>query len=412
MTPSERIYSWAKYLKHLGFYPIIVTRNWDFTITGFSDELKSSGTEPIHEKFEDYEVWYMPYKQSFKESLYTESPGLKKSVYKLFSVFTSILQIFTYKFSPFQPLLKKCDELLNNDKEIDYLIVSAYPHAFFNFAYLLNKKHKIKWVADYRDDWTSNEIINRSKLHQLLNYFNSFNEKKWLSTSAFFITVSDYYVKKIRNVIGNIPGYCVLNGYLEENYTHLIQGQYYESFTITYVGSLYYTQPIELFLDGVKKFIQKQQVEKFKVIFVGIKNNVEAYQRILNNIHGFEKYFDFTSRVNKMEAIEIQHKSDLLLICTHTNMKGTPGSKLYEYIALQKPILITPGDDDIVESTLKETNQAKVAKNVDEVCEQIEQQYMLYLSQNRSSKNFNFEMIKKYNRYNQTVLLAQLLKKY
>lgn len=407
LTPSERIYSWAKYLHETGYYPIIVTRNWDFEIKGFSDELKSSGTDEKFEKFENYEVWYMPYKQSYKESLFTQKNKLpKKILYLVLSFIATISQIFTFRNSPLRPIYLKANELLQNDKKIDKILVSAYPYALFKFAYLLHKKFKIKWIADYRDDWTSNEILNKSNIHRFFNFLNSFNEKKWLSTAACFTTVSDFYVEKIKHVIGNVPGYCIQNGFMKENYQNLNAEDKFDKFTITYVGSLYYTQPIEIFLEGVKLFIETNQPKSFQVIFVGLKNNVEAYQRVLSQITGYNNFFVFTERISKQEAISIQHKSNLLLICTHTNMKGTPGSKLYEYIALKKLVLITPGDQDIVEATLQKTNQALIATSSNEVADVILRNY---LNPDTSNEIVKMNEIEKYDRYFQAKLLGNIL---
>jgi hypothetical protein len=145
------------------------------------------------------------------------------------------------------------------------------------------------------------------------------------------------------------------------------------------------------------------------VLFVGLKNNKDAYQRVCNEIIGYETYFEFTERVNKMEAIDLQHKSNVLLICTHTNMKGTPGSKLYEYIALKKLVLITPGDKDIVEATLSQTNQAIVAPTDKEVCKQLIALYHSYTSQDHKEQHVNLNEIKSYDRYFQTERLGNIL---
>ncbi|MEZ5045573.1 MAG: hypothetical protein R2831_01130 [Chitinophagaceae bacterium] len=410
LTPSERIYSWAKYLKALGYYPIIVTRNWDIEIKGFEDELKTSGTSPLHKVYDDYEVWYMPYKQSFKEYLYfKKSSSLIKLLYLLVSFKINFLQIFTNRFSNFYFLYRKAAQLIESDKGIKKIIVSAYPYLLFNYAYKLNKKYKIPWIADYRDDWTSNEILNKSKIHSILNKLNSYNEKKWLSSAYCFTTVSDFYIQKIQRVIGPVKGVCIENGYMKENYLTLENVELYEDFTVTYVGSLYRTQPIELFLEGVLKFIELNKPEKFKVLFVGLLTNTEAMERLKKYTELFPKYFTFTSRISKQEAIAMQYKSAMLLLCTHTNMKGTPGSKLYEYIALKKRVLITPGDGDIVENTLQKTGQGIVASTSEEVVSILEKEYSAYFNMGTKNEYINEEAIKKYDRFYQTKILADIL---
>lgn len=196
---------------------------------------------------------------------------------------------------------------------------------------------------------------------------------------------------------------------MPENYQNLKPNDRFDKFTITYVGSLYHTQPIELFLQGVKTFINTQKPTAFQVIFVGLKNNKDSYQRVYNEIRGFEPFFVFTERLNKSEAIDIQHKSNVLLICTHTNMKGTPGSKLYEYIALKKLVLISPGDEDIVEETLTKTNQAIVARTNEAVCDQVKALYHSFISQDHKEQHVNLNEIKSYDRYFQTERLANIL---
>ena len=43
LTASQRALGWAKYLKEFGYYPIIITRNWDLPIGKPEDAGISSG---------------------------------------------------------------------------------------------------------------------------------------------------------------------------------------------------------------------------------------------------------------------------------------------------------------------------------------------------------------------------------
>lgn len=369
LTPSERIYSWAKYFKEFGYYPIIVTRNWDLEIKGFADELKSSGEKEKWEKHDGYEVCYLPYKQSLKESFYTEQGGLQRVVYLLLTVLTNLIQLFTFKFSPLRIFYNKADAILTESKDIDYLIVSAYPYAFFEYAHDLHKKHGVKWVADYRDDWTSNEILNKTTFHRILNKLNARNERKWLSNASFYISVSDFYVEKIKRVIGGgIDGFTIPNGYMRENY--LIENvATHDYLSITYVGSLYHNQPIEEFLQAFKVSIDNLQKPAMKILFLGLKSNMNAYNRVMQEMQGYEDYIVCTDRMPKQEVIQWQAASHFLLSVTYEDMKGIPGSKLYEYIALRKPVIVFPGDEDIIENTLSETGQGIVARSKKEMSE-------------------------------------------
>ena len=66
LTPAERTFSFACYLNEFGYYPIVVTRNWDIPILHSRDEHKKTGDHIIHEKKQNYEVYYVPFKPTLK----------------------------------------------------------------------------------------------------------------------------------------------------------------------------------------------------------------------------------------------------------------------------------------------------------------------------------------------------------
>ena len=196
---------------------------------------------------------------------------------------------------------------------------------------------------------------------------------------------------------------------MKENYEALSVSNLFENFTLTYVGSLYHNQPFEEFLNGLKHFIDQNNDPKFTLLFVGLKNNLDAYTRIKKEIIGYEKYVEFTDRLPKNETIDIQYKSHVLLSCTYNGMKGIPGSKLYEYIALKKPVLIFPGDQDIIEESLTHTNQAIVARSENELFKQLCELYSNYLQKKPLVSNINNEAVKQFDRHFHALKLGELL---
>lgn len=393
LTPSERIYSWAKYLKKGNYYPIIITRNWDKPVkNSTTDMYQSSGSEIIIQKHEDYEVHYLPYSSCLKDKLFIKFDGTKW--YIIYLVFTFFFNFFKHLFLSINPTYKFIDYTvgiiqLNSCKK---MIVSAGPFELFGYAHKIWQRTKIKWIADYRDDWTTSELNKSNFFKSILNKIDSYFEKKWVKSASSFTTVSDHYVAKISKLIEK-KGDMMTNGFMPENYSN--EYPLFDEFTITYVGSIYPTQPIELFLEAIKTYINTQETPpKLKVIFVGIKDEPPLISRILSNIKGYEHYVKFTSRIPKKEAIEIQSRSHMLLVCAHTSLKGVPGSKLYEYIALKKPILIFPSDKDIIERTLNETGQGLICEKKEDL--------LLYLNEyitNYHLKNIvNHDKINSYSR--------------
>ncbi|MEO8766191.1 MAG: hypothetical protein ABI416_17950 [Ginsengibacter sp.] len=412
LTPAERIFSFATYLNEFGYYPIVVTRNWDIPILHSRDEHKKTGDRTIHEKKENYEVYYVPFKPTLKNILFEKFYGTKFYFLYLWTAFIYTFgENFSSLFTPYLPLYRQCKKLLQENNDIAYMLISAGPFHLFKFGYKFNRKFNTSWIADYRDDWNTNNLMQHSIFKKLLRDVSGHYEKKWLSNANFFISVSDFYVKKIHAFLKNIPGYTIFNGYIETNYP--TGGDVTtDQFVITYAGSLYHTQPVEIFLAAYKKFIdQAAGVPNSRVIFLGLEANPPLLAIVKKQVKGYEKYFNYTDRVAKKEAIAIQYNSTILLAIGYGNRKGIPGSKVYEYLALRKPVLICPSDHDIIEETLRSTNQAIVTNTVDECADKLRELYSEFVSAGKIAIKTNDDIILQYSRKAQVRRLAALMSK-
>jgi glycosyltransferase involved in cell wall biosynthesis len=352
----------------------------------------------------------MPFRPTLKNRLFAKYSGTKfYFLYLLCSFIYNIGENFFSSFTPFLPLYKQTKKILSENNDIRTMLISGGPFQLFKFGYRLKKKFDIKWIADYRDDWNTNELVHNSKFKIFVQKISKYNEIKWVSSAAFFISVSNHYVNKIKNLIKTIPGYTIVNGYMEENYVNLPPQKKDGIFQLTYVGSLYPNQQIEVFISAYKRFIDNLPHIKSKVIFVGLRASSLSLQKVQLLATGYETYFEYTFRMPKKDAIDVQNKSTVLLICAYGNLKGIPGSKLYEYIALQKPVLVCPSDGEIIEETLTETGQGYFANTEYECYELLNKLYKEYGGNSSTSKNINVAAIKKYSRYENVKNLAALL---
>lgn len=409
LTPAERVFSFASYLEEYGYYPIVITRNWDIAINDFSDEYKKTGDHVIHKINSNFEVYYVPFKPTFKDNLFAKLYGTRiYFIYLITAFIYSFGENFSSAFTSYFPLYKLCKKVLAENKDISLLIISGRPFHLFKFGFKLHKKFRIKWIADYRDDWSTYSLDTNNFFKILVKKIARHNEIKWVSTASFFTSVSDFYVKKIKKLLRRIPGHTIYNGYLETNY-HQQGEKVQDKFTITYAGSIYDTQPIDIFLTAFKRFVDTQENCNANVIFIGLKIIPPMLKKVTQLVKGYEKYFRYTLRVSKKEAIDIQCNSTVLLAVGHQNQKGTPGSKLYEYIALKKPVLICPGDQDIIENTLTSTNQAIVVNNVNECIEKLNELYDEYCKKGKIEIQVNTTVGWQYTRKEQVRKLASLM---
>ncbi len=408
MTASERIYSWAAYLHEHNIYPTIVTRNWDVTVKNSADLVRSAGDTIIHRQYDHYEVYYVPYKQSFKDNVFLNLYGSPFYFFYLILAFLSSLkEVFTTWGSPLMPLYRQAKQLLKQS-QYESLVISGNPFGLFHFGYKLHREFGIPWIADYRDDWTTNEIhLSSNIFKRIIQKLTAQTEKKWVGSAGAFISVSDYYVEKIHSLLPSTKGYTLLNGFIADNYVDIPKIEN-PQFTISYAGSIYPQQPVEIFLRAAVRLLSENI--QLKVNFIGIASDTQVVNRVKKEIVGYESHFEFTERVSKSKAIEIQFNSHLLLVVAHQGLKGTPGSKLYEYIALKKPVLLCPSDHEIIADTLADTGQAFIAEN-EEACYHLLKKLQGSFLENGAipMKELREEAINKYSRHAQTSILAEAI---
>ncbi|HNB80514.1 MAG TPA: glycosyltransferase [Chitinophagaceae bacterium] len=379
VTASERIASFARYLQNGSYYPVVITRNWDYPIkNSTSDVYRSSGTEIRIEKKEGYEVHYLPYRASLKDHLFIRLEGTPfYFIYLIAAFIFSVTNLMALRFSSYGFLYRYLVQQFKNEKEPIRLVVSAMPFELFGIAWLLQKKFPLKWIADYRDDWSSSSLYGKNLVRKIQHRVFAFFEKKWLKSASLFLSVSEHYVDKIARVIHR-PGKVLFNGFLPENYPPAVEAS--SVFTLCYVGSVYPSQPIEKLIEGILLFIRSYpKAPPVKVCFIGIGKEPKIIARIQQYISGYESYFEFTDRLPKKEAIHVQMRSHALLICAHGSLKGIPGSKLYEYIAIKKPVIVYPTDGDIIETSLRFTRQGLFCRDAEEMKSHLQTLYGLFL---------------------------------
>lgn len=409
---SYRIQSWAKYLIEFGYYPVVVTRKWEETMNDYSDMSKQTSEGIEHHKFENFEVYYLPYKPNRRDRLLAKHGKEKYLFYRKVLTFIEIFfQNITNSVIPFRNLYSFSKHLLKNNPDIKLVITSGKPFILFKFCYFLKKKYNVKWVADYRDDWNSTQWkIFYNKLQLIFLKIETFFEKKWVSSADHITSVSDYYVNIISAFV-NKNGSSIMNGYDESDYPNNAE-TYFNDFTIVYNGTLYNSQPIEIFLEGLKKVIDRNNnVIKIKILFPGLSVDSQMTDEVRANLKGYEDNYEITGRIKKEEVISIQLKSHVLLMIGHTGIKGTTSSKIFEYLACKKNILLCPSDNDIIERIITETGSGIICNSSVEIEEKLQSLINEYLKTGKIKYNSIRNEIEKYSRRNQTKKLAEVFDK-
>jgi glycosyltransferase involved in cell wall biosynthesis len=174
---------------------------------------------------------------------------------------------------------------------------------------------------------------------------------------------------------------------------------------------LYPSQDIEVFLDALKQFIDKHPDlrSKIKMRFPGILFLKHVAERVRKLMKGYEDILIMTERISRNEVLELQAKAHLLIMVSHRGAIGIPSSKIYEYLGLGKPVLICPGDKDILDNTFSPYNLGEIAYNVEEAYQTIEKYMRIYLEGNYQELKADLAYTGQFSRRNQAESLAELL---
>ncbi len=238
------------------------------------------------------------------------------------------------------------------------MVVTAPSFSLFLLAAHISKQTGLRWIADYRDDWTTNE---ESSIFTRFKYviFERILEKMALKSASAYFAVSDVQLKKIGGLIRK-PGYLLENGY-DLNHEVSINAQGLLPFNIEdnklnviYTGTLYNTQSLN-YLISVLEELNYELRQHLSIFFVGVdERQLLSYPRLIEH---YGKTIFSCGRTNKKSADKLLELSDVALYVAYLDktgcpIKGIPSSKLYEYIKLKKPVIMMPTDGDVAEQTL------------------------------------------------------------
>ena len=407
LTASQRVSSWAKYLNKSGYFPIIITRKWEKHIKTFKDCHYSTTPALLIEKNEKYEVHFCPYNANFRDRLHTKNKMsyLKKTL----SFFEIIFQNFLFNFCPFSNMYYHADDLIKQNPEIKAILVSGNPFIQFRFAYHLNKKYQIPWIADYRDAWTTSTInnIQNNKIHEVINRYHHFFEKKWIKSASLITASSDPIGKSVSKITG-VDSFPIYNGFEPNDFLEcksvMKQNDFFQ---IAYIGTLYAGQDVSVFLTAFKKFIDEVKA-KTKILFPGLDLDQDQKGRIKKIMTGYEAYYQTSSRIPKSEILEIEKSSHLLLHVAWKGHDGIIASKIYEYIGSGSKIVIAPGDNGSIDEIVKKSNSGFVFNDIQTTFDFLCKEYENFVNGKIEFNKKNNESFQ-FTRKNQTLMLAKLI---
>ncbi len=243
-----------------------------------------------------------------------------------------------------KPSVKFLSEYIANNS-IDVLITTGPPHSLHLIGLELKEKLGIKWIADFRDPWTTIHYHKSLRLNSASERKHKELEAAVLNSADTIVVTSPTTKKEFERITTN-PIEVITNGFdLDKNIEVAIDSV----FSISHIGSLLSERNPELLWKTLREIAEENPSfkEDLQLKFVGTVSE-EVKESLYQN--GLLANSSFLGYVSHATALKLQRKSQLLLLIEIDSLETRaiiPG-KLFEYIAAKRPIIaIGPCESDI-----------------------------------------------------------------
>lgn len=355
-----------KYLPELGWKPVIYTpENPDASVVDetLNDEIHCE-TEiiktPIWEPYEVFRKLTGKKKgEKFKAGYISEaSSGDWKSKLSVF-IRGNFLIPDPRKFW-IRPSVKFLTNYLR-ENPVDLIISTGPPHSMHLIALGLKKQFDIPWIADFRDPWTDIDFYDKLRLIRRADKRHRKLELKVLEKADHVVTVSKSWSEDLSKIPGKKVE-VIHNGFDPKDFEN-ITGTPGSTFTIAHFGAFNRDRnPSNLWkVLGILADENPVFKEKLRIRLIG-QTDDSVVRDIEKN--GLKKNLVQTEHLPHKKGLEELAKSQILLLPINDapNARGILPGKMYEYMALKRPILaIGPTDADFV----KILNETKTGEAFD-----------------------------------------------
>lgn len=264
----------------------------------------------------------------------------------------------------------------------DVILCTTYYYFPLLTAERLSKAWGIPYVVDLRDiveQWGTKSYFT-TKLPNLLGaekivarWYEQKNlrmRNRILAGAKAVTTVSPWHQEHLQ-ALTKTPVHLIYNGYDEEEMHFEKKGS--EVFSVAFIGrfiSLSLRQP-QLLFAAVGEILKDGEIEKgeWRLDFYA-EAEKEAEVRALAREYGAEKLLQWHGFVSRSELNNIMAESSVLLALgcpPKDGQHGILGTKVFEAIGVEKPLLLVPSDEDSLAQLIRETGIGCAARDKEEV---------------------------------------------
>ncbi len=242
-------------------------------------------------------------------------------------------------------------ELLKQ-KEIDSFLVSAPPWSMITLGTRLKEKTKKKFILEYRDPFTQGPFYHPPR-DDLRKEFERMEEDALHAADAVVMVTGKFARMMVHRWPFTVDKISVVpNGYDADDFPieGILPENWGNKFVLAYAGSLYTDYHTDVFIDGLKLWLDKKPGLK-KQVLMSYMGFMDRRQRNYIDSSGLGGITEFSGYLHHRGAIAMMCAADVLILALPDIPKagGHISAKIYEYMASGTPVLASVPDGEMSE---------------------------------------------------------------
>ena len=288
---------------------------------------------------------------------------------------------------------------------INTIITTGPPHSLHLIGLRLQERLGVKWLADFRDPWTTIGYHKALKLSAASAEKHKRLERQVLQAANHIIVTSKRtkteFLSKTKQ-----PITVITNGYDNHYIGQTVKD---DKFTLAHIGSLLSERNPKQLWAALKAIINENDDfrSEFELKLIGVVS--EDVLKVLEDFN-LMPYINVVGYISHEEALKAQRSSRILLLVEidSEDTKVIIPGKLFEYMASDTPILALGPRDSDVETILKSTNSGQYFYYDEK--EAIKTQILLYFEAYKSNTlAANAIGLEQYSRKSLTKILSEII---
>ena len=268
--------------------------------------------------------------------------------------------------------------------QYDVIFCSTCYYFPLQTVYRLAEKYHKPFVVDLRDiaeqfgqlSYRTHSVSRwnwlNDSIHRLFARYNIRKRNKVLAAADHVITISSWHRDLLSRYNPNT--HLIYNGFDDQEfYPKDIPS---DTFIISYAGKIYdlqFRDPRLLFA-ALQQLLDKKQMnpKDIELVFHIDQGSIKALEALVKE-YGLEKICRISGYIPRQELLPLLHRSSVLLVLT---CKSTPegahgimGTKFYEALGVEKPVLCIRSDEECLAQVIHETHAGLAGTNVQEVAD-------------------------------------------